>query len=112
VADYQRIQDPPFHSLLAYLADGGWHKSPEICQACGFTDSRPIRELAETTDAIIGGPKGYKRADLATAEELEHAGRSLCSRGSKTTRRGQKYTKMANALRSDIGPLFASVGGR
>ncbi len=83
-------QDHPFRSLMAYLADGGWHKSPEICQACGFADSRPIRELAETTDAIIGGPRGYKRADLATPAELAVAAQGLESRVRKIARRAKK----------------------
>ena len=90
MTDYQRTQGPPFHSLMAYLAAGGWHKSPEICQACGFADSRPIREIAETTGAIIGGPRGYKRADLATPAELAEAARGLESRVRKISRRAKK----------------------
>jgi len=73
-----------------FLLDGKWHTAPEICQACGFTDSRPIREMAETTGAIIGGPRGYKRADLATAEELAEAARGLESRVRKIARRAKK----------------------
>ncbi len=100
-----------YEKIMRFLSDGLWHKSPEICQTCGFADSRPIRELAETTGAIIGGPRGYKRADLATKEELEHAGRSLCSRGAKTTRRGRTYIKKAATRRQDLGPLFANLRG-
>ncbi len=103
--------DAGHKTIMTFLADGGWHKSPEICQACGFADSRPIREIAETTGAIIGGPSGYKRADLATEEELEHAGQSLLSRGRKVARRGLEHLRQARALREVPGPLFANLRG-
>ena len=76
--------------VMQFLQDGAWHRSPEISHACGFTDSRPIREMAETTGAIIGGPRGYKRADLATPAELAEAARGLESRVRKIARRAKK----------------------
>ncbi len=97
--------------VMIFLADGQWHKAPEICQACGLSNSRPIRELAEETEKIIGGPMGYKRADLATADELEHAGHSLFSRGRKNAHRGLHHLRQAKALRESPGPLFAQARG-
>lgn len=101
----------PHKRLISLLSDSKWHKAPEICQGCGFADSRPIREYAELTGAIIGGPQGYKLAALATAEELEHAGHSLLSRGRKNAHRGLAHLKQAKALREVPGPLFTNARG-
>ncbi len=100
--DYQRVME--------FLKDGGWQRAQMISLILGISP-REMRELAESTGAFIGGNQGYKRADLATAEELEHAGRSLCSRGAKTTRRGRTYIKKAATRRQDLGPLFANLRG-
>jgi hypothetical protein len=100
----------PRDAIMRFFSDGLWHKSPEICLACGFADSRPIREYAELTGAIIGHPgKGYKLRSLATSAEKEEAGRSLLSRTSKTRHRGLELIREAQAERKGLGPLFAAI---
>ncbi len=104
--------------ITRFLDDGAWHTARETWLAyledlessISFKAfSRELSTMAEETDALIGGSKGYKRADLATEEELEHAGRSLLSRGRKVARRGLEHLRQAKALREVPGPLFANV---
>ncbi|MBN1253967.1 MAG: hypothetical protein JXA50_01670 [Deltaproteobacteria bacterium] len=45
--------------------------------------------MAEETGAFIGGSEGYKRADMATEEELSHARNSLRSRARKLLARAR-----------------------
>jgi hypothetical protein len=99
-----------YRAVMEFLENGGWHKAVEIWEACGV-GPRDLRAMAEETGKFIGGPRGYKRADLATAEELIEAGTSLESRARKTGRRGRRYIKMGRAMRANIGPLFANVRG-
>lgn len=75
-------------AVVRLLGDGKWHKAVEIYQICGVA-SRAMRIIAEETGAFIGGSYGYKRADLASAEELRQAARALESRVRKISRRAR-----------------------
>jgi len=71
-----------YKDVIAFLADGRWHKAPEIQKATGV-NTRLIRSIGEKTGAIIGSGEGYKRTDLASSDEIDHAEKSLQSRASK-----------------------------
>lgn len=80
--------------IMAFLADGRWHKAAEIALNVGI-GPRAIREMAEETGDFIGGQEGYKRADLATKEERDHAVASLKSRAGKILRRAWSLEKLS-----------------
>ena len=79
--------------IMRFLRDGKWHKAAEIALNVGI-GPRAIRELAEETGDFIGGQEGYKRADLATQEERDHAVASLKSRAGKISRRARDLEKL------------------
>ncbi len=83
-------------AIMQFLSDGRWHKAAEIALNVGI-GPRAIRELAEETGDFIGGQEGYKRADLATQEERDHAVASLKSRAGKIQRRARSLERLSEA---------------
>ncbi len=67
--------------LLAYLAGHGWVRRRQIEIVLGL-DDRTIRDIAEESDELISGNRGYKLFAEATPEEIREMPRphSLSSR--------------------------------
>jgi hypothetical protein len=87
----------------------GWLNSSQIITKAGFyTDEkgnrrwllndRDVRALAEAASPkIISGQKGYKHADHATADELNHCSNSLKSQAVKMLKRSVAIRRYAHA---------------
>lgn len=74
-------------ALFDFLADGKWHKAPEIRKATGLKEVT-IRVIAnECGGQILGGQEGYKLTRCATSSEIRHAVASLRSRASAINQR-------------------------
>jgi hypothetical protein len=89
--DINKVKD----DILATLSSGGWVKGPNLARKCGVTE-RTIRHTAESTGLLIGGNNGYKRVDMATQEEINHAVASLRSRADKLTARADAIMEIDN----------------
>ena len=83
-------------TLWRLLSDGKWHKAKDLAPHWGNNryipprtgNPRIIRAICEAEpDKFISTQKGYKRADLATDEELTNAINDLRSRAKKMTER-------------------------
>jgi len=85
-------------TLWRLLCDGKWHKANDLVVWSGigpdgkaqiaWKNTRIIRAICETEpDKFISTQRGYKRADLATDEELTNAINDLRSRAKKMTAR-------------------------
>jgi len=88
-------------AVLAYLADGRWHTARQIEAATGV-GPRLVRAIAETTGRIIGLVPGYKRLDLATQAEREHARKALISRARKLEARAKKLAPEPRAEQAEL----------
>lgn len=92
-------------TLWRLLADGKWHKAKDLVAWSGVSptggaqlawkNTRIIRAICEAEpDKFISTQKGYKRADLATDDELTNAINDLRSRAEKMTARADAIDRM------------------
>ena len=72
--------------LLRYLDDGNWHTAKQIESLTGIR-ARMVRLIAEETGTLLGGQHGYKRVDMASADEINHTINALRSRCAAMTER-------------------------
>lgn len=79
-------------ALCGWLRQRGtWAHAKEIATSLGWSD-RQVRALSESAGPrIISGQAGYKLAELATVDELVHAGRWMISQGDKMRTKGNSY---------------------
>jgi hypothetical protein len=84
------------------LEAGTWRTASEILQAVNWesndTNKRFLRSLAEASDYILSGQRGYKHAGHATAEEIRHSSNWLVSQGKKMIKRGIAQRRRAHAI--------------
>ena len=75
-------------TLLAALADGGWHTAKTLSPATGLSD-RQLRSCAEHLGAeLVTGNKGYRLVCCATCDEIRECAGRLRSQGQKMIERG------------------------
>jgi hypothetical protein len=79
-----------------------WRTAAEILKAVNWepndTNKRFLRSLAEASDYILSGQRGYKHAVHATAEEIQHSSNWLVSQGKKMIKRGIAQRRRAHAI--------------
>ena len=89
--------DPPRHAAdadvawLEKLLQGAacWMTAGDIMQTVvGRLNDRDVRALAEQTDRVISGQKGYKHIEHGSPEEIAHSANRLISQGKKMIKRG------------------------
>lgn len=80
---------------MNYLSRGQWVKGDRLAHETGV-NRRLIRAMAEETGCLISGQNGYKRTDLGTADELEHALNDYRSRANKLNARAGKTESFFN----------------
>jgi hypothetical protein len=85
--------------LLAYLAGRGWVCRRQIELMLGI-DDRTIRDIAETSDEIISGNRGYKLFAEATTEEIRECLGRISSQVDKMTAR---YIRLHNKAHREVG---------
>lgn len=81
--------------ITSYLADGLWHTASDIKDAT-LVSTRRIRRIAERSDTIISGQRGYKLISKATQPELERQKLSLLSRARKLINRVNRLENYSN----------------
>jgi hypothetical protein len=101
--DYKplRGEELRLKTLAVYnlLHDGRWWTSTQIEECTGVTGVQ-MRQISNATGDFASCDKGYKRADLATLDELRHTENHLKSRIRKITihiARFQKHLKQAQS---------------
>lgn len=87
--------------LESYLLEHpGWHTSRMIQQSLNGlpTDNgdRLIRKLAQLSERIISGQKGYKHLTHATPEEINHFVHWMESQAREMTRRAETIRRNAH----------------
>jgi hypothetical protein len=89
--------------LEHYLeATGRWHSAADLALAHGEEDGdvgrRWIRSLAQMSDRVISGQRGYKHVRHATAEEVEHFVNWMESQGKKMISRAERTRQVKAAI--------------
>lgn len=70
--------------VMAIMADGKWRTAKEIAERCSGLNERTMRIIAERSDGeLIGGQRGYRLTQFATAIEARRAESWLQSQGRK-----------------------------
>jgi hypothetical protein len=87
--------DPSADDLVRLLAGRGWLTARQISILAADHlavewDDRHIRALAEAAGpALISGQRGYKRADQAAPDEIDHFANWMESQARKMTERAE-----------------------
>jgi hypothetical protein len=95
--------DPNVLWLEKYLKEcGEWVTAAGLVLRAGRALSddnrRWVRALAEASDRIISGQKGYKHLERATAEEVRHFVNWMESQGRKMIGRAERLKRNAHAI--------------
>lgn len=76
---------------------GDWMLAKELANASGGRLSdRDVRLLAEGSDCVISGQRGYKHLDRATAEEISRFVAWMESQGKKMIGRAERIRRHAH----------------
>jgi hypothetical protein len=95
--------DPNVIWLERYLLEAsGWLTAGQLSAIAGKADSedgrRWVRSLAQASEWVISGQKGYKHVKHATAEDLNHFMGWMESQGKKMIGRAERMRRNAHAL--------------
>jgi hypothetical protein len=96
-------EDTSVKWLEAYLREHpGWHTSAMILVALGKPETdqnkRDIRGIAQASEWIISGQRGYKHLSRATAEEISHFTNWMESQAREMTKRAEIVRKNAHRI--------------
>lgn len=89
--------------LESFLRDhSGWHTADMIQRTLGGLPTedgrRKIRQLAQLSEWLISGQKGYKHLSHATQEEITHFTHWMESQAREMTRRAETVRKNAHRI--------------
>ena len=96
-------EDPNVQWLEQLLKDcASWQAAREILQLAGKPNTddgrRWVRALAQASQWVISGQRGYKHLHNATAEEAGHFVNWMESQAKKMTRRAEKLRRNAHVV--------------
>jgi hypothetical protein len=99
----QRRDEEEVRWLESYLQEcGGWRTAMELLILVGrektSDGARWVRALAEASDRVISGQKGYKHLDHCTADEVSHFVNWMESQGKKMIGRAERVRRNAHAV--------------
>ena len=80
----------------------GWMTAAQILQLIDReetdTQKRQLRHIAQASEWIISGQKGYKHIEHATAEEISHFVNWMESQATEMTRRAEAVRRNAHRI--------------
>lgn len=93
--------DANVHWLEEYLKNaGGWMLAIDLERLVGKEShaGRWVRQLANASEWVISGQKGYKHLEHSTAEEVNHFANAMESQGKKMFSRAERIRRNAHAI--------------
>ena len=96
-------EDPNVAWLEGYLKEArDWMRAAQLVVLINKPDNddsrRWLRALAQASDWVISGQKGYKHLEHATAEEVNHFINWMESQGKKMISRAERMRRNAHAI--------------
>ncbi len=99
--------EPPDDKNVRWLEDllrshPGWMTAAQILELLGQDDTdtakRQLRLLANSSEWVISGQKGYKHLEHATTEEISHFANWMESQAKQMTRRAEAVRRNAHRI--------------